>query len=184
MEHFYQNIQGFDDGIPPVYHAMVQQFPTGSHFVEVGSWKGKSAAFMTVEIINSGKDIKFDCVDTWLGSEEHQEGAGFFDPLIKEGKLFDHFIDNMKSVEEHYTPVRLPSVEAARKYEDSSLDFVFIDAAHDYDNVKADIHAWYPKIKEDGILAGHDWGYPPVAKAVQECLEDIQVTHGCWLIRK
>jgi len=29
---------------------------------------------MAVEIANSGKDIKFDCVDTWGGSVEHQEG--------------------------------------------------------------------------------------------------------------
>jgi hypothetical protein len=184
MQHFFQNIQGFDDGIPPVYQAIVQQFPSGSHFVEVGSWKGKSTAFMAVEIINSQKDIKFDCVDTWMGSEEHQEGGGFFDPLVKEGKLFEHFTDNMKPVEGRYTPVRKPSVEAAEQYEDNSLDFVFIDAAHDYDNVKADIHAWYPKVKENGILAGHDWGHPPVARAVQECLENPQIVHGCWLIRK
>lgn len=184
MEHFFQNIQGFSDGIPQVYRDIVTQADDDSHFVEVGSWKGTSAAFMAVEIVNSGKRIKFDCVDTWEGSEEHQEGGGFFDPLVKEGKLYEHFIDNMKPVEGYYTPVRKPSVEAAGLYEDGSLDFVFIDAAHDYDNVKADIAAWFPKVREGGLLGGHDWGHPPVATAVQDSLTDIQVVHGCWFKQK
>ena len=59
MEHFYNNIKGwfnFDD----LYSEMVAKHPSGSHFVEIGCWRGKSTAFMAVEIINSNKDIKFD----------------------------------------------------------------------------------------------------------------------------
>lgn len=75
IQHFWQNIHGWDDGIPPVYQEMVKQAEDGSHFVEVGSWKGKSSAYMAVEIANSGKRIRFDCVDTWGGSAEHQQGG-------------------------------------------------------------------------------------------------------------
>ena len=47
--------------------------------MEVGSFLGKSAVFMAVEIINSGKRIKFDCIDHWKGSEEHcdNENIGY-----------------------------------------------------------------------------------------------------------
>jgi hypothetical protein len=54
MEHFYQEIEGWFtfDGL---YQNMVHGSPENSHFVEVGTWKGGSAAFMCVEIINSKK---------------------------------------------------------------------------------------------------------------------------------
>jgi predicted O-methyltransferase YrrM len=182
MEHFDNKIQGWNDGIPPLYAAMVKQAINGMHFVEVGSWKGKSASFMAVEIINSGKSIKFDCVDTWLGDA----GEGMAeDPYIKSGTLFEHFLDNMKPVEGYFTPIRESSVKAAELYEDNSLDFVFIDAAHDYDNVFADVHAWWPKVKEGGIISGHDYYHPPVRQAVNECLHNVEDINGCcWLVRK
>ena len=44
MEHFYKNINsenwfGYED----LYSSMVSKFGDGSHFVEVGVWKGTSA---------------------------------------------------------------------------------------------------------------------------------------------
>ena len=70
MEHFYHDVYGFCDYVG-LYKKVVEIFPSDSHFVEIGSFLGKSAVFMAVEIINSGKRIKFDCVDHWRGSEEH-----------------------------------------------------------------------------------------------------------------
>ncbi len=61
------------------------------------------------------------------------------------------------------------SVTAA-KFVPGLLDFVFIDAAHDYDNVKADIATWLPKVRPGGILAGHDYSraFRGVKRAVGE----------------
>jgi len=52
---------------------------------------------------------------------------------------------------------RLTSVEAAQRVTDRSLDFVYIDARHDYESVKEDLNAWYDKVKPGGIFAGHDY---------------------------
>lgn len=52
--------------------------------------------------------------------------------------------------------IRLPSVGAAKLFADGSIDFVYVDAAHDRASVAADIAAWWPKVSEHGILAGHD----------------------------
>lgn len=179
MEHFYQNIHGWFN-YEDFYRQVVRNLPDPAHIVEVGIWKGASAAFMAVEIINSGKKIKFDCVDTWKGSdlELHQT-----DPEIND--LYRVFMDNMKPVYGHFTPVRLPSLDAAILYMDNSLDFVFIDAAHDYENIKKDIIAWRPKIKKGGILSGHDYDFGDVKRAVDEELSGLEpkLLGPCWFVQ-
>ena len=48
--------------------------------------------------------------------------------------------------------------------------FVFIDASHLYEQTKADIRLWYRKVKDEGILAGHDLNQEPVGRAVREVI--------------
>jgi predicted O-methyltransferase YrrM len=168
MEHFYQSVPGFFD-FEDLYSKMVREATNGARFVEIGCWKGKSAAYMAVEIVNSGKDIKFDCVDTWLGSYVLR-----FDPDIP--RLYEVFLENINPVRHVINPVKMTSVDAAKTYSDNSLDFVFLDAEHDYHFVKPDILAWLPKVKIGGIFAGHDYFAPPgettgVKYAVDELLD-------------
>jgi hypothetical protein len=188
MEHFYKNIHGWIDAdLLQLYTESVLNNSDGSHFVEIGSWKGKSASFMCVEIINSGKKIQFDCVDPWTGSEEHQKGKMYEDKDVLNGTLFDTFTENMLPVKDYYKPVKLPSVEASKLYADESLDFVFIDGAHDYENVCADIQAWLPKVKKGKILSGHDWKVGGVKQAVTDNLpldEIKMIGNICWTYTK
>lgn len=161
MEHFFQKIQGWFT-YPTLYSTIVNTCPDNAHFVEIGSWKGQSSVFMAVCIANSNKNIKFDCVDTWRGSKEHS-----IDPQ----NLYREFLYNTFPVKQYIRPLRMPSIIAAELYKNESLDFVFIDAEHDYDNVKIDISTWYPKIKPGGIIAGHDYNsydFPGVKAAVDE----------------
>jgi predicted O-methyltransferase YrrM len=200
LEHYWQDAM-FEEGYftyPNLYSCMVHQFPTNSHFVEVGSWKGRSAAYLAVEIHNSGKVIKFDCVDTWSGSET--ETAHQSDQYVKTGTLYEKFLSNTERVKHIITPVRGLSVEMANRYEDDSLDFVFIDGDHRYECVKADIEAWLPKVKAGGIIAGHDYGWcTDVRKAVHDFFGEGQDSYtdrygvgyksyddpwgeGCWIV--
>jgi hypothetical protein len=182
MEHICGS-DNFGEGwfsYPNLYSRVAKRFPSGSRFVEVGCWKGKSAAYMCVEIANSNKDIEFFCVDTWEGSVEH-EG-------MKElPKLYDIFIDNMRPVEQYYFPLKMTSLEAVNKFKDNSLDFVFIDASHEYEDVRDDIIAWYPKVKPGGIIAGHDYyheeydWFPGVKRAVNELLTEFISDEKCWI---
>ncbi len=184
MEHIFWN-DSFGEAwfsYPNLYSRVVQQFSSGSRFVEVGSWKGKSSAYMCVEIANSNKDIEFFCVDTWEGSVEH-EG------MEELPKLYDIFTDNMRPVEEYYFPLKMTSLEGAKKFKDNSLDFVFIDASHEYEDVRDDILAWYPKVKPGGIIAGHDYyietdWFPGVTKTVNELLTGFILDENCWIYHK
>ena len=127
-----------------------------------------------LEIINSGKSIKFDCVDTWGGSADDST------PIVHDDSVYNEFLNNLKPVAGCFNPVRMLSIEAAELYEDNSLDFVCIDASHDYENVKADIIAWLPKVRSGGILAGDDFPYPGVEKAVKELCPDAICEIAWW----
>ena len=180
MEHFYKNLGEEWFTYPELYTYIVNKFPTNSHFVEVGTWKGMSAAYMAVEIINSGKNIKFDCVDTWDFVPLQTEI-----PLHMFDNLYEVFLKNIEPVKHQINPVKALSWDGAAFYKDNSLDFVFIDAAHDYESVKKDINAWYPKVKKEGIIGGHDYTWcDDVRRAVNEFFKNktIYESEGCWFV--
>lgn len=68
--------------------------------------------------------------------------------------------------------IREPSIEAAKRFADGSLDFVYIDANHSYPAVKEDITIWTPKVRSGGIVSGHDYQLEEVIKAVDEYVEN------------
>lgn len=182
-QHFFQNLEGWFS-FPQLYRYAVQSFPYGK-FIEIGTWLGQSAAYMAVEIANSKKNIDFYCVDTWKGSEEHQS-----DERVKKDELYQTFLKNISPISEYIIPIRLTSEQAASHFKNESLDFIFIDANHEYEEVKKDIEIWYPKLKNGGIFAGHDYvqSWPGVYKAVNEWCEknniELQANESCWITRK
>jgi len=166
--HIYKNIQGwFNSGQRKLYEHQVRHCADKSHFVEVGAWKGRSSSYMSVEILNSNKTIKFDVVDTWLGSEE---SAHKKDLSIINNTLYEDFLENIEPVKSAINPIRTTSIEASKLYEDNSLDFVLIDASHKYIDVKEDIINWLPKVRKGGILAGDDFSWSGVRRALKELL--------------
>ena len=80
--------------------------------------------------------------------------------------------------------IREVSWVAADHVEDNSLDFVFIDADHEYRSVVNDIEAWTPKIRPGGVLSGHDTHFPGVKKAIDELIpgwNEAGVDHVWWI---
>ncbi|MGD0071370.1 MAG: class I SAM-dependent methyltransferase [Candidatus Bathyarchaeia archaeon] len=80
-----------------------------------------------------------------------------------------------------------PSVNASKKIQEP-LDFVYIDANHEYKNVKEDIESWYPHIRVGGVLGGHDYTFihGGVVKAVTEFVESnklsLYTSYPDWFI--
>jgi len=205
MKHFYKDIHGWFT-FPQFYSTIAEKFQPAVqdryHIVEVGTWLGQSAAYLAVELINNGNshNVIFDCVDTWEGSSEHlnEDGLLEFDwnvpsveglPILKEkclmttDELYNKFLSNIEPVRHIVNPIKMKSVDAAKLYEDSSLDLVFIDAGHSFDDVVADIKAWLPKVRPYGFIAGHDYEWDDeVKRAVHSIFPTISMeVEGCWI---
>lgn len=91
------------------------------------------------------------CIDPWNDPGDH----GYRSFLGSCG----HF-DNLHAVRD-YSPAAADQVP--------DVDMVFIDGAHDYEQVVADIEAWLPKTRK--LICGHDYsheGFGGVKKAVDE----------------
>ena len=73
-----------------------------------------------------------------------------------------YFDKNYNETKERLAPhnctlVKKTSAKALKDFEDNSLDFVYIDANHDFPNFVFDLHNWLKKIKPGGIISGHDY---------------------------
>ncbi len=181
MDHFYQEIQGWFD-FNNLYSFIVEQSTGPAVFVEVGAWKGKSVAYLGVEIKNSNKDIVLYAVDTFVGSNEpaYQQDASVIKNI-----LFEEFCNNIKPLSDIVFPIRKSSIEASMDFEDRSVDFVFIDAGHGYEDAYADICSWLPKVKSGGWIAGHDYGSSQgVRAAVTKLLPDaMPIPPNSWMMQ-
>lgn len=163
MKHFWNSIEGFLDHFE-VYNLALEKFDSG-HFVEIGTYRGKSAAYLGVEIYNSGKKIKVDTIDNYnISIDNSANSIGAYSISCKNLQLLSHIVN----------VVNMESTLAAKQYLDNSLELVFIDASHDYDSVKKDIEAWLPKIKKGGIISGDDYGWEGVKKAVNELIPEAK----------
>ena len=177
MIHFYRYIQNWFN-YESVFDRAIRNANDGAKFIEIGVWKGGSTAYMGVEIYNSKKVIEYHAIDTFEGSIEHGTVHGLYEEALDNLKpLID--LGVVKLIKGH-------SQEVVKNYEDESIDFCFIDGSHEYEDVKADILAYLPKVKKGGILSGHDYDkiWSGVIKAVDEILVNVEVVNGSWIYIK
>jgi len=130
---------------------------------------------------------------------------------VRKGDIAIYLLDSVRGIEKYYivdidfsvlnlVPIQkygsivslhnMSSVLAAKEIPDD-LDMVFIDAEHSYEACKEDIEAWLPKVRNGGIICGHDYcdDCPGIAQAVHECLgSEINLEYdgdvNIWWTRK
>lgn len=81
-------------------------------------------------------------------------------PQLERYVAVDIYVGHLRALDakwEKLVLIEMDSLVAAKQIEDRSLDLIFIDAEHGYEMVTADILAWLPKVRPDGILCGHDY---------------------------
>ena len=140
-------------------YTLMNDLPEKCKIVEIGSNRGYSTLIMSKGLETFGKKGIIYCIDPWGGTQTAGEGHIW----ITEGALsgdgvYDIFEENMKeyNVFDKIKPMKMLSEEAVSHFEDKSLDMVFIDGDHSYQSTYNDISIWYPKVKDGGIMCGHD----------------------------
>ena len=152
-----------------LYDRMVNNFNDGASFVEVGSWLGKSSNYMVSEITKSKKNIEFTAIDTFKGTENeelHKNIVGLYG-----GDIYGEFVENTIISDNYalFNSIKDTSKNASTQFQNDSIDFIMIDAGHNYDSVKSDISRWYHKVKPGGFITGDGYGvFKEVNQAVDE----------------
>jgi hypothetical protein len=135
--------------------------------VEIGVCTGMSTVHVILSASTGTGLDKYYLVDPWGGSK------------CKPGCACARQIHQMaRSLPKGLiVPLRGYSVPMAEKIPNSSLDLVYVDAAHDYRNARADILAYWPKLRAHGVLAGHDFAH---WRNWGEVRHDRETKRGGW----
>lgn len=145
-----------------VLQRAIKRLPEGAVIVELGSYQGRSSVAIAAVLPPGGK---LYCVDHFLGSAEHQQSG------LDLSNLYQAFRSNIEQfgVQKRVTVLAKAASEAAGEFADGGVDLLFVDAAHDFESVKADLDAWYRKLKPGGWLVCDDYDpvhWPGVVQAV------------------
>lgn len=148
--------------------------------VELGSWFGKS----TRHILEAAPNALVIAVDHWKGSKEHNERID----TEKLKKLYGTFLVNCWDYQDRLIPLKTYTQKGLEEIAEEGLvpDLIYIDAAHDYKSVMADIQksvALFPTSQ----IVGDDWNWgkgKPVRKAVLECANlygfEMGILNNTW----
>jgi|GEM_PF-1156893 predicted O-methyltransferase YrrM len=146
FQHFYQRI--------------AKELPNNARLAEVGIANGDSVIYLAQELKNLGKDFKIYAIDN-MGYGGFFQMKTIYENIIKSG--LGDYIEVMP----------YPSLECAKMFNDGFLDFVYIDSSHTYKETKQEVIEWYNKVKDEGVLAGHDFNADEVNRAVSQIVPKI-----------
>lgn len=128
---------------------------------EIGVFKGKYSEVLC----KKNPQAHIWGVDAWK-LDAHPEGVfvngeeqAYFD------KCYQETLNRMKPFN-NYTIIKKYSMDALKDIPDQSLDFVYIDAGHDFMSFTEDLHWWLKKLKVGGIMSGHDYARYPFEKMI------------------
>lgn len=118
---------------------------------EIGVLKGEFSKHLLTE----WQGTKLYLIDTWRTLKKYDDISN----KNKEMQIDNYKVtlENIYEFGDRATIIREYSTKAAIFFPDNFFDFVFLDARHDFENVSMDLFAWFPKVKSNGYLMGHDY---------------------------
>lgn len=134
---------------------------------------------------------KYYCIDPWETYEGFRTDRMYSRLSSRSYKQFCKVV--LSAFEDRIVVHKMKSWDAAPLVPDGSLDFVFIDGSHVYEHVLRDIRDWTQKVRDRGLISGHDFTTEPpdwwnggVARAVREVFGDAFELEHCsiWWVRK
>jgi len=145
---------------------------------------------------HAGAILERGGVGKLFGVDRYQHMDGYDDPMNLSQPMFDRLaervVDRLAPFGERFELIRQDSETGSAHFEDGSLDFVYLDADHSEAGVMSDLCHWAVKVREGGIIAGHDYGhrdFPGVKHAVDRYFarfgwEVHEMGCGVWWVQR
>jgi predicted O-methyltransferase YrrM len=143
--------------------------------VELGTWQGASAIPVARAIRRWGGTLT--CVDTWAG-----DLSGL--PQVPPAPWI--LVACARNIMEagvgaNVRLIPATTQDAAARWT-QPIDYLYIDADHTYDGVRADLEAWAPLVVRGGLLLGDDYGHH-LFPGVRQAWDEFEAAHGLNLTR-
>ena len=136
---------------------------------------GVAYGYHAEQMLEALPSIEYHGVDPYLSRYDANDSfsddvAKLFDDTPQ--KAMDRLYESVSVKLSHYAPrvtlSRSTSQAVCARLENSSLDLIFIDGDHRFEVVSKEIKDLWEKLKAGGILAGDDYNWPDVKRAVDE----------------
>lgn len=138
-------------------------------FIELGSYLGSTVCRLASQIKERNINCKIYAIDNWVCGNISRESIEWSN-LVNHSQVYPTFLHNVHEcgLDGRVTPIVSDTTEAAKMFEDKSIDYIFFDANHGYDGLKLELEAWMPKLKDNALAAVHDWPDHAIQKAVRD----------------
>jgi len=152
---------------------------------EVGVHAGDTTGYL---LRNLPEIKKYYAIDPWKIYKMY-DGTNYRKPGNKKYRTMELAMKNyfkvIKPYKKKVVTYRMTSVEAIKHIPKNSLDWVFIDANHEYEYIKENLFLWTIKVKHGGLISGHDYGnkWKGIKQAVDEFVPANKLTvspHCVW----
>jgi hypothetical protein len=155
--------------LPTVLPTILSQvLPTSLHFrsqipselnrrgFKVGAELGVQAGAYSLELLQGWPLCeKLYLIDVWKPQINYFDSANV--DQKRQDSLYKTTIKRVSPYGSKVQILRMTTTEAAKLIPNLSLDFVYVDARHDYCGVMEDLVNYYPKLRSGGIMSGHDY---------------------------
>jgi Methyltransferase domain len=121
--------------------------------VEIGVKRG----LFSEVILRGWRGRKLISIDPWLEAPRDEYVDVSNVRQAQHERFYDETLKRLSVFGERSEIWRMTSAQGAARIEARQLDFVYLDARHDYDSVKEDLQLWFGKIRPGGVFAGHDY---------------------------
>ncbi len=139
---------------------------------EIGVWEGENS----YSLLKNLDIARLYLVDPYVGYFDSTQGKEIIE------RDFDKAKNKARGLVDGYPVIWIykNSEEASQEIQDE-LDFVYIDANHQYSSILKDLESWYPKVKKGGVMAGHDFNIQDVANAVVGFCSSKDINSRSWI---
>lgn len=171
---------------------LLRILPRGGRGVEVGVWRGDFSEVL----LHALEPEVLDLVDPWSYDPDRPSawhGGAQAGSQIQMDRIHDNVVERFEG-EDRVRVRRGSSVEVAGEFGEEALDWVYLDADHFYEGVRADLDRWLPRIRPGGFFCGDDYGVrgwwgDGVTRAVNERirssgLQPLLIYGGQYVLRK